>query len=96
VRRLAVLLAVLAAPALPACGGSDPGPAGGAAPDTPAPVVAGGASAKQEEFRQRLLAQIESGTYPECDCTAAVRAKDRVQTGQAKAPDPDRLVSSLP
>jgi hypothetical protein len=53
-------------------------------------------TAAQLEQREELLAQIENGTYADCGCTAATRARDRVESGKAKAPDPDRLVSNLP
>jgi hypothetical protein len=98
VRRLLVLGAL--ALGLAACGGSDPGASGGSAP-TPAPAsgtpaLATEPSAAQAAFREELLQQLENGTYGACGCTSADRARDRVESGKAKAPDPERLVSNLP
>ncbi len=106
-RRLA-LLALLGL-AVAACGGTDPGassdPAPAPAPPAPAttpappaqtPELVNEPTDAQLEQREELLAQIEAGTYADCGCTAAIRARDRIESGKAEAPDRDRLVSNLP
>jgi hypothetical protein len=99
VRRLALLTLVVGLAAA-GCGG-------GASEDRSAPPPAPPATAPAEQAigsdptpeqiaaRKQLLAEIAAGTY-KCDCTAAARARDRIQSGKVKPPDSDELVSALP
>jgi hypothetical protein len=100
VRRLAAILACASIAA--ACGGADPGsspvadpPAqSGDAAETSAPVNT--PTPEQLAFREQLRKQIANGTYVDCTCTAALRARERIASGKVKAPPRDQLVSSLP
>lgn len=75
-RRLAVSL--LAAAALAGCGG--------AKEDAPDPAAAKtGPTDAQLVFRERLLDEIEQGTYT-CYCTSAMRARERIEKGLAQKP----------
>jgi hypothetical protein len=99
VRRLA-LLSLVAGLAAAGCGGaasedrSAPPPAPPAAPAVDQ-AIGSEPTAEQIAARKQLLAEIAAGTY-KCDCTAAARARDRIQSGKVKPPDPDQLVSALP
>ncbi|MFN8185751.1 MAG: hypothetical protein U0R69_01605 [Gaiellales bacterium] len=100
-RRLTALAGAAAvALVLAACGGTEPGASGGTepgpAPAAQTPASSAEPSADQVAFRDKLLGQLEDGTYGACECTSAERARDRVESGKAKAPDPDELVSNLP
>jgi hypothetical protein len=82
---------LLAAVTLAACGGTDgaepaPGtqPAASTAPSEPTP--------EQLAARRELLADIEAGKAT-CWCTAAERARDRVERGLAEAPGGERASS---
>jgi hypothetical protein len=91
VRRLVVL--GLLAFAMTACGGSDPEQ--GATPKPVASVEGGVAvnrpTAEQLEFRGQLLAQLESGTYGDCDCNGDERARERISSGKVNALPADSL-----
>jgi ABC-type glycerol-3-phosphate transport system substrate-binding protein len=98
-RRLA-LLSLVVGLAAAGCGGGSAGDQ--SAPPTTPPATAPADQAigsdptpEQIAARKQLLAEIAAGTY-KCDCTAAARAHDRIQSGKAKPPDPDELVSALP
>ncbi len=98
-RRLALLTLVVGLAAA-GCGGaasedrSAPPPAPPAAPDAEQ-TIGSDPTPEQIAARKQLLAEIAAGTY-KCDCTAAARARDRIQSGKAKPSDPDELVSALP
>jgi ABC-type phosphate transport system substrate-binding protein len=100
-RRLA-LLGVLGALVAGGCGGS-PGTRGQPG-SQPQPVPAAGGSQQiavreptpeQLAVREELLREIAAGTY-KCWCNAAARAQERVESGKAKKPPRDQLVSALP
>jgi hypothetical protein len=75
--RLMVSLAVAVASAA-ACGGADE--------DAPRPARATtGPTEAQLVFRQRILEEIERGEY-KCHCTAALRARERIEKGLANEP----------
>jgi hypothetical protein len=100
VRRLGLLTLVLGLAAAGCGGGGSTGDQ--SAPPTPPPATTPAEQAigsdptpEQIAARKQLLAEIAAGTY-KCDCTAAARARDRVQSGKAKPLDPDELVSALP
>jgi hypothetical protein len=76
-RRLIVSLVAAAALAT-ACGGAKED-----ARD-PAPATTGPTEA-QLVFRERILEEIESGKY-KCTCTAALRARDRIEKGLVDEP----------
>jgi hypothetical protein len=76
-RRLAVGLVVAAALAA-GCGGGEEGDS------VPADATTGPTEA-QLAAREKLVAQIEAGTY-RCYCTAALRARERIGKGLANAP----------
>jgi len=89
-RLAAAASALLAAGALAGCGGSD-GSAPAPSQETPAAVVAGPTQAGLR-YREELREQLENGTYGDCDCNGAERAKERVADGRAKPPPPDGVV----
>jgi hypothetical protein len=97
--RLALAAVLLVATGILAgCGGAEETQA--PAKDTAAPAAAsaatgGGPTQAQIAFREELLAQIRAGDY-ECHCTSALRAKERVASGKAKAPPADQLLSNQP
>lgn len=98
-RRLA-LLSLVVGLAAAGCGGAAPGDQ--SAPPTNPPAapaaeqeIGSAPTPEQLAARKQLLAEIAAGTY-KCDCTAAARARDRIQSGKVKPPDPDELVSALP
>jgi len=70
-------LAVVAALAA-ACGGADE--------DAPVPAVpTAGPTDAQLAFRERILEEIERGEYT-CSCTAALRARERIEKGLVDEP----------
>ena len=76
-RRLVVSL-VLAVALAAGCGGAE----------EEAPVRAAaktGPTEAQLAFRERLLEEIKRGEY-KCHCTSAMRARERIEKGLAKAP----------
>jgi hypothetical protein len=76
-RRLAVSLLVAAALAA-GCGGAEE--------DAPAPRAATtGPTEAQLAFREGILEEIKRGEY-KCHCTAAMRARERIEKGLADAP----------
>lgn len=71
-RRLTVSLAVAAALAA-GCGGAEE--------DVPVPAATTtGPTEAQLAFRERILEEIHRGEY-RCSCTAALRARDRIEKG---------------
>jgi len=96
VRRLALLILVVGLAAA-GCGGGSTRDQSAPPTTPPAAEQAIGSDPTPEQIaaRKQLLAEIAAGTY-KCDCTAAARARDRVQSGKAKPLDPDELVSALP
>ena len=57
---------------------------GGAAENAPAPAAtATGPTEAQLVFRERILEEIRRGEYT-CSCTAALRARDRIEKGLVK------------
>ena len=74
-RRLMVSLVAATALAT-ACGGAQEN-----APD-PAPATTGPTEA-QIVFRERILEEIRRGEYT-CSCTAALRARERIEKGLVK------------
>ncbi len=59
---------------------------GGGEEDAPAPAAGTtGPTAAQLAFREQILEQIESGNY-KCSCTAALRARDRIEKGLVDEP----------
>ena len=76
-RRLAVSLLVAAALAA-GCGGAEEN-----AP-VPARATAGPTEA-QLAFREKILDEIERGTY-KCHCTGALRARERIEKGLVDPP----------
>ena len=76
-RRLALSL-VLAAALVAGCGGADE--------DAPAPARAtSGPTDAQLAFREKILDEIERGTY-KCHCTGALRARERIEKGLVDPP----------
>ena len=74
-RRLAVSLVVAAALAA-GCGGAEE--------DAPAPARASaGPTEAQLAFREKILEEIRRGEYA-CSCTAALRARERIEKGLVK------------
>jgi hypothetical protein len=74
-RRLTVSL-VVAATLAAACGGAEE--------DAPVPLRATtGPTEAQLAFRERILEEIERGEY-KCHCTAAMRARERIEKGLVK------------
>jgi hypothetical protein len=77
VRRLTVSLLVAAALAA-GCGGTEE--------DAPVPRSATtGPTEAQLAFREGILEEIKRGEY-KCHCTAAMRARERIEKGLADAP----------
>jgi hypothetical protein len=59
---------------------------GGAEGDAPAPAGATtGPTQAQLAFRERILDEIERGTYT-CHCTGALRARERIEKGLVNEP----------
>ncbi|MCC6224608.1 MAG: hypothetical protein IT201_14085 [Thermoleophilia bacterium] len=77
-RRLAAI--GLTALAAAGCGGAGAGERGS---PPPVPAAASEPTPAQLEFRERLLEQLASGEYGDCECTGDERAADR----QAAATD---------
>jgi hypothetical protein len=76
-RRLVVSL-VLAIALAAGCGGAEE--------EAPVPAAAKtGPTEAQLAFRERLLEEIKRGEY-KCHCTSAMRARERIEKGLAKAP----------
>jgi len=74
-RRLAVSLVVAAALAA-GCGGGEE--------DAPVPTRAtAGPTEAQLVFREKILDEIRRGEYT-CSCTAALRARERIEKGLVK------------
>lgn len=93
-RRLGAALALAAALAT-GCGGADEGsapppPAAETAPAAAAPAAETGPTEEQLAVRKQLLAEIASGEY-KCYCNAAMRARERIEKGLAKAPPPESI-----
>ena len=78
-RRLAVSLVVAAALAA-GCGGAEEDDA------VPAPATTGPTEA-QLAAREKILKEIKAGTY-RCYCTAALRARERIEMGLVDEPSP--------
>jgi ABC-type phosphate transport system substrate-binding protein len=100
-KRLA-LIGVLAALVAAGCGGSGStqGQAGSQPPPVstasePQPIAVREPTPEQLAARRELLREIAAGTY-KCWCNAAARAQERVESGKARKPPADRLVSALP
>lgn len=82
-RRVAVIL-VSAAAVTAACGGAgDDTPAPSPAPAKPA--AAAGPSEAELVYRKKLLDEIKKGKY-KCYCTAAERARERIEKGLVDDP----------
>ena len=77
-RRLIISLVAGAALAA-ACGGAEREDARVTDPATTGPTEA------QLVFRERILEEIERGEYT-CSCTAALRARERIEKGLADEP----------
>ena len=76
-RRLAVSLVVAAALAA-GCGGAEE--------DAPVPARAtAGPTEAQLVFREKILEEIRRGEYT-CSCTAALRARERIEKGLVDPP----------
>jgi hypothetical protein len=76
-RRLTVSLLVAAALAA-GCGGAEE--------DAPVPRSAtNGPTEAELVFRERILEEIKRGEY-KCHCTAAIRARERIEKGLADRP----------
>ena len=102
-RRWAAVAALLAAATASACGGTDgaepareTGPAASQPPaQTAATTNPSEPTAEQLAARRKLLADIEAGNV-KCWCTAAERARDRVERGLVEAPAGDERASASP
>ena len=102
-RRWAAVAVLLAAATASACGGTDGAePGRDAGPDASQPPAQTTAAtqpseptAEQLAARRKLLADIEAGTV-KCWCTAAERARDRVERGLVEAPAGDDRASAKP